>query len=333
MSRVVSSAKWIILRLPMLVLIACGIVLPGCLGYLARSQGAYNIQELPTQPATQAVQEPALYQATCTLCHGGDSMGTDRAPALANSTLLRSLSDSDIAAIIVKGKNKMPAFALPQSDVDQIVHYIRSLNAAPVATAVAGDAKAGESIFFGDGQCSTCHTAAGRGSSYGPDLSSIASRLNPAALQQALTNHGSSAGAGGGGGGRGGGGGFGAAPATYDSVIVTLNDGSELQGLNRAQGSHDLVLQTRDGKLHILSDDQYRSVVPDSTPVMPAYKGTPEQLRNLVAYLATLKVWPLDRWQEHRLPSHRRRSNRICHPKQGDWPNYNGTLDNAGTAA
>ena len=144
-----------------------------------------------------------------------------------------------------------------------------------------GDAQAGESIFFGEGQCSSCHTAGGRGSSYGPDLSSIASRLRLANMQQALTNPGSSASS--------GGGGFGAAPATYNSVTGGLKDGSKLQGLNRAQGSHDLVLQTKDGKLHLLQDGEYLSVVPDSTSAMPAYQGTADQLRDLLAYLSTLK--------------------------------------------
>jgi len=319
-------------RPPMLAIIVCGAGIPGCLGYLAWSQGAYNIQEPPAPPARQAaqtIQAPALYVATCTLCHGGDSLGTDRAPTLANSTTLRGLSDSDIAAIIVKGKNKMPAFALPASDVDPMVRYIRSLNAAPVATAVAGDAKAGESIYFGEGQCSSCHTAAGRGSSYGPDLSSIASRMSVAALQQALTNPGSSTGSGGGGGGggRGGGGGYGAAPATYDSVTVTLKDGSKLQGLNRAQGSHDLVLQTRDGKLHLLQDGDYLSVVPGSTPVMPSYKGTEEQRRNLIAYLETLKGVGVGPLSGTLTPVNSAQVAQVLHPRNGDWPTYNGTLD------
>jgi PQQ-dependent dehydrogenase (methanol/ethanol family) len=297
---------------------------------LAWSQGAYNIQEPPARqaPAAQSAMQPsALYVATCTLCHGGDSLGTDRAPTLANSALLRGLSDSDVAAIIVKGKNKMPAFALPQADVDQMVRYIRSLNAAPAATAVVGDAKAGESIFFGEGQCSSCHTAAGRGSSYGPDLSSIASRLRPDAMQQTLTNPGSSTSSGGGGGRGGGGGGFGAVPATYDAVTVTLNDGSKLQGLNRAQGSHDLVLQTKDGRLRLLQEGQYRSVVPDTAPAMPAYKGTAEQQRSLIAYLETLRgvgVGPLASLLPPVTPA---QVDQVLHPRNGDWPTYNGTVD------
>jgi PQQ-dependent dehydrogenase (methanol/ethanol family) len=252
-------------------------------------------------------------------------MGTDRAPTLANSALLRGLPDSDVAAIIQKGKNKMPAFPLPQADIDQIVRYIRSLNAAPAATAVAGDAKAGESIFFGEGQCSSCHTAGGRGSSYGPDLSSIASRLRPDALQQTLTSPGSSTSSGGGG-GRGGGG-FGAAPATYDSVTVVLNDGSKLQGLNRAQGSHDLVLQTKDGRLRLLQEEEYRSVVPDSASAMPAYKGTAEQQRNLIAFLETLKGVGVGPLTGSLPPVTQPEIEQVLHPRQGDWPTYNGTLD------
>ena len=248
-------------------------------------------------------------------------MGTDRAPTLVNSAVLRGMADSDVAAIILKGKGRMPAFPLPQADIDQIVRYIRSRNLAAAAeTAVPGDAKAGESIFFGEGQCSSCHTAGGRGSSYGPDLSSIASRLRLANLQQALTNPGASSSS-------GGGGGFGAAPATYNSVTVVLKDGSKLQGLNRAQGSHDLVLQTRDGKLHLLQDGEYLSVVPDSTPAMPAYQGTAGQMRDLLAYLSTLKGVGVGALAAPQPPVSRAEIDQIAHPRQGDWPSYNGTLD------
>ena len=296
------------------------VLIAGCAGVFAWSQGAYKIEEPTAQAAPPSPVAPQQFVETCTLCHGGDGMGTDRAPTLVNSAHLRGMADSDVAAIIQKGKGNMPPFPLPQADIDQIVRYIRSLNATPATTAVAGDAKAGESIFFGAGQCSSCHTAGGRGSSYGPDLSSIASRLRLANMQQALTNPGSSTSS-------GGGGGFGAAPATYNSVTVVLKDGSKLQGLNRAQGSHDLVLQTKDGKLHLLQDGEYLSVVPDSTPAMPAYKGTAEQQRNLIAFLETLKgvgVGPLTGTLP---PVTQPEIEQVLHPRQGDWPNYNGTLD------
>jgi cytochrome c553 len=54
-----------------------------------------------------------LFTRTCALCHGADARGTDRAPSLVNSDQLRGMPDSDIADIIRKGKNKMPAFPFP----------------------------------------------------------------------------------------------------------------------------------------------------------------------------------------------------------------------------
>ena len=315
LSTIRSSARRSALRLPAFILL-----MVGCAGVLAWSQGAYKIEEPTAQQAPPTPAAPRQFVETCTLCHGGDSLGTDRAPTLVNSAHLRGMADSDVAAIIQKGRGNMPPFPLPQADIDQIVRYILSLNAAPATTAVAGDAKAGESIFFGDGQCSSCHTAGGRGSSYGPDLSSIASRLRLANMQQALTNPGSSASS-------GGGGGFGAAPATYNSVTVVLKDGSKLQGLNRAQGSHDLVLQTRDGKLHLLQDGEYLSVLPGSTPAMPAYQGTAGQLRDLLAYLSTLKGVGVGALTAPLPPVTQPEIDQVAHPRQGDWPNYNGTLD------
>ncbi len=315
LSTIRSSARRSALRLPAFILL-----MVGCAGVLAWSQGAYKIEEPTAQQAPPTPAAPRQFVETCTLCHGGDSLGTDRAPTLVNSAHLRGMADSDVAAIIQKGRGNMPPFPLPQADIDQIVRYIRSLNAAPATTAVAGDAKAGESIFFGDGQCSSCHTAGGRGSSYGPDLSSIASRLRLANMQQALTNPGSSASS-------GGGGGFGAAPATYNSVTVVLKDGSKLQGLNRAQGSHDQVLQTRDGKLHLLQDGEYLSVVPGSTSAMPAYRGTAGQLRDLLAYLSTLKGVGVGALAAPLPPVTQPEIDQVAHPRQGDWPSYNGTLD------
>ncbi len=320
MSRASSFTRRSALRLPAFILL-----IAGCAGVFAWSQGAYNIQEPPARQAAPAQTSqpdpvaPVQFTRTCSLCHGGDGLGTDRAPTLVDSAVLRGMADSDVATIIQKGKGRMPAFPLPQADIDQIVRYIRSRNLAAAAeTAVPGDAKAGESIFFGEGQCSSCHTAGGRGSSYGPDLSSIASRLRPANMQQALTSPGASVGSGPG---------FGAAPATYNSVTVVLKDGSKLQGLNRAQGSHDLVLQTRDGKLRLLQDGEYLSVVPGSTSAMPAYQGSAGQLRDLLAYLNTLKgvgVGPLTGTLP---PVTQPEIEQVAHPRQGDWPSYNGTLD------
>ena len=107
----------------------------------AWSQGAYNLQQPPPQrPPLQ--QAPKVFVQTCTLCHGGDARGTDRAPSLVNTAKLRGMPDSEVSDIIRKGKNQMPAFPLPQADIDELTRYVRSLNTIESAGSVAGDAKA-----------------------------------------------------------------------------------------------------------------------------------------------------------------------------------------------
>jgi PQQ-dependent dehydrogenase (methanol/ethanol family) len=264
----------------------------------------------PAWPQAQRPQvAPKQFVQTCSLCHGGDGRGTDRAPTMVDSAKIRAMSDSDISDIIRKGKGKMPAFPLPPADIETLTHFVRSLNTTTSGTTVAGDAKAGERTFFNEGQCATCHIARGRGSSNGPDLSNVANRLRPAELKQSLVDP--SAGI----------------TAGYGSVSLVLNDGSTLQGFARAQGSHDLVLQSKDGVLHLLIDSEYRSLLPDNTSAMPVYKGTEDQQRDLVAFLSTLHGVGVGPLVESQTPVTQSEIGRVEHPQKGDWPTYNGTLD------
>ena len=115
--------------------------------------------------------------------------------------------------------------------------------------------------------------------------------------------------------------------AGYDSVAAEMNDGSKLEGFARAQGSHDLVLQTADGKLHLLLDSEYRSITPDKRAAMRAFQGTVDQQRDLLAYLSTLTgvgVGALKGAQPAVAPA---QIDAVEHPAKGNWPSYNGTLD------
>jgi PQQ-dependent dehydrogenase (methanol/ethanol family) len=259
--------------------------------------------------AEQAPVPPPQFAQICSLCHGADARGTDRAPSLVNTDTIRNASESDIAAIIGKGKNKMPAFPLPAADIQALAHYVRLLNTAGQETPVAGDPAAGERVFFGVGQCSSCHIAQGRGSSYGPDLSNVGGRLRLADLRQSLVDPAVSISAG------------------YDLVSVEMNDGSTLHGFARVQGSHDLVLQTDDGKLRCLLDSEYRKITPDTRAAMPSFQGTEEQQRDLLAFLSRLTGVTVGPIAEPLAPDSQANIDEISHPKKGDWPSYNGTLD------
>jgi PQQ-dependent dehydrogenase (methanol/ethanol family) len=264
----------------------------------------------PRNAQAQQMQDaPPQFGKTCSLCHGSDAKGTDRAPTLANSAHLLAVSDADVATIIQKGRGRMPGFPLPAPDVELLVRYIRSLNVMASAPAGPGNAEAGEKVFFGSGQCSSCHTAQGRGGSYGPDLSGVARRLTLTQMKQSLIDPSARV------------------PTGYDSVLVELKDGKKLQGFARTQGSHDLVLQTGDGKLQLLLDSEYRKVTPDTQPTMPPFMGTVDQENDLLAYLGTLRGVGVGAIKADQPPVAKAEIEAIEHPAKGNWPTYNGNLD------
>jgi PQQ-dependent dehydrogenase (methanol/ethanol family) len=300
--------------LPWVAIIACvstgrGADVAGGAAVTLSAQPAPPSQSAPPSPQTLQAQQPPLFTQVCSLCHGGDAHGTDRAPTLINPDHFRTLSDSDIADIIGKGKNKMPPFPLPPQEIQTLARYVRSLNSMGPAVAVAGDAKAGERFFFGSGRCSTCHIAEGRGTSNGPDLSAVGRRLRLAELKQSLLDPSATLAAG------------------YETVAVKLNDGTTLQGYARAQGSHDLVLQTSDRTLHLLLDTEYQTVTPDKHSAMPAFQGTADEQRDLLAFLSRLSGAGVGALPGPAIPATQAEIDQIEHPKKGDWPTYNGTLD------
>lgn len=251
---------------------------------------------------------PLLFQQVCSLCHGNDARGSDRAPALARAPDLHGASIEAIIEIIQKGRGKMPAFLLPDADLRGLAAYVQAINATAMAP-MPGDPKAGEAFFFGGGRCSTCHLAEGRGSSAGPDLSDVAEKLNPAELIQSLVDPGARVTAG------------------YGQVAVELKNGRTLRGFARAQGNHDLVLQTADGRLRPLLDREYRSVFPDPQAAMPAFAGTDTERRDLLAFLSRLTGAGVGRLAAPQVPVAQAEIDAITHPKPGDWPTYNGTVD------
>ncbi|HVW22843.1 MAG TPA: PQQ-binding-like beta-propeller repeat protein [Opitutaceae bacterium] len=250
---------------------------------------------------------PPQFLQTCALCHGNDGMGSDRAPPLVRAPDLRNVPASAIAEIIRKGRGRMPAFPLPPADIDALAAYVQRLNRTGLRP-MPGDPKAGEAIFFGGGRCADCHIAEGRGSSLGPDLSDLADRLRPDELIQSLSRPDARI------------------PEGYRSVTVTLKDGSALRGFARAQGNHDLVLQTGDGRLRLLLDTEYTAVAPDPKPAMPAFAGTEAERRDLLAFLSRLAGVVPGPLAGSPPPPTAAEIDAVNQPPPGDWPTYNGSV-------
>ena len=135
------------------------------------------------------------FAARCAGCHGADARGTDRGPALARSRRLQAKSLPQLRRLIQKGvpATGMPAFDLPDAELDALAALVLSLNAPAANEPLPGDAKAGELFFFGKGQCASCHMVQGRGAAVGPDLSSVGARLTVEDIRESLLKPGSRA--------------------------------------------------------------------------------------------------------------------------------------------
>jgi PQQ-dependent dehydrogenase (methanol/ethanol family) len=258
----------------------------------------------------QAVKPPALFGQTCAVCHGGGAEGTDRAPPLLDSRQLRGKSDAEISTIIKNGRGNMPAFGfLSAVQLTELARFVHSMNANAFEIKPDGDIAAGSAIFFGAGRCSECHTAQGRGKANGPDLSNIAHALTVAELERSVMSPGSRS-----------------VPG-YEVVDVTLRQGLILRGFARAQGSHNLVLQTYDDQLHLLSDSEYTKISKVPVSAMPAYTGTSQQRRDLIAYLSTQGGVPMGVSKFPQEPVTPQAIDAVLKPRDGEWPTYSGNVD------
>src|SRR5260370_24896053 len=86
-------------------------------------------------------QEPSADQQfakLCGACHGAGASGTDRGPALVNNRGLRGRSENEIHNLIRDGSGAMPAFPLPESQLQVLARFVRSLNASAYEASPAG---------------------------------------------------------------------------------------------------------------------------------------------------------------------------------------------------
>ncbi len=283
---------------------ACGWL--AVIATLAISIRSSRAQENPASPAVPARDR---FERTCAVCHGNQGEGTDRGPSLSNNRRLRSSSEDEIAKVIKSGQGGMPAFPLSQDQLQAMAHFVHSLNASAFETRPAGNVAAGSQIFFHGGGCATCHTALGRGGTNGPDLSNIGRQLTVAEIEQWLQNPGARN-----------------VPG-YGVVNVQLRDGSSLRGFARGRGTHDLQLQTFDGQLKLLGEDDYTSITEVRSSFMPTFNGPPEAHRDLIAFLSTLGGTPVGPAHLEQQEISSEAIHAILSPAPGNWPTYSGRLN------
>ncbi|AUX43095.1 hypothetical protein SOCE26_045360 [Sorangium cellulosum] len=95
--------------------------------------------KVAARPVASTETDPGLielaWQRNCASCHGRAGRGDGpqgpmvRAPDLTNAAWQERVTDAQMAETIKKGKDKMPAFDLPQPVIDGLVKRIRSSRA------------------------------------------------------------------------------------------------------------------------------------------------------------------------------------------------------------
>ena len=208
----------------------------------------------PKKSGTSGVVGRNTYNSSCAACHGLDGHGSDKAVNIGAASDAQHFSDAQLSGIIANGVpgTGMPAFRnLTATQVQAVVHYLRSLQGRSEARTLPGDSKRGKALFFGKGECSTCHTISGEGGFLGPDLSGYAATSEPTSIRDQILKTRRS-------------------PAfSYHPAVLTTADGERLEGLIRNEDNFSLQFQTKDGNFHFFQKSELRNFERRDTSLMP----------------------------------------------------------------
>ncbi|HEY3132026.1 MAG TPA: PQQ-dependent dehydrogenase, methanol/ethanol family, partial [Acidobacteriota bacterium] len=214
-----------------------------------------------------------IFATLCQSCHGNRG-GGGRAPAMRNQNFKHGSTDGQLFDSIQNGipGTEMPASGLKPNEIWQVITYIRQLTGA-YQERVPGDPATGRKVLTGKGDCLKCHEVNGEGSRLGPDLSTIGS-WSVAELRKALLQPGTREG--------------------YESDLVSIQtkDGRTLRGLRRNEDTFSLQLMDESENLLAFSKADLAEVKHEQKSLMPDYNArlSPIELRDLIAYLKTLKM-------------------------------------------
>ncbi len=268
---------------------------------------------LAQDPEAAARAGKARYESLCIGCHGADGSGTEHAPKLADNPDLRGRSVEKLHGTIAAGfpAQGMPPFSsLPAQQVDELAAYVSSLNLPASAAGSSGDMAAGRQYFWSEGKCGSCHMVRGMGSSIGPDLSDVGTRMSAQAFHAALTAPD-----------------LNITPGYELATVVT--HGRTMTGYLRNRTNYDIHLQEKDsGVFYLLPLKDISELSLSGHAAMQPLVVPAKKMEDLTAYLGSLTGVE---------PGHMPQKNdvvtpganiiefqQILHPRPGEWPSYNG---------
>jgi cytochrome c oxidase cbb3-type subunit III len=226
-----------------------------------------------------------LFLGMCSRCHGIQGGGGE-GPNLSRPVLTRPADDQALLAIIRDG---IPNTGMPRvrrmtdAELNALVVYVRSLGHV-TQVAITGNPENGKAVYAKLG-CSSCHTIAGQGGTFGPELTNIGVLRASDYLRQAIV-----------------------APETalprgvllvpgrgfneFLPVRVVTREGQEVRGLRVNEDSFTIQVKDASNRLYSFRKADLQTLVKEiGKSVMPNFSGktSASELDDLVAYLAGLR--------------------------------------------
>jgi cytochrome c oxidase cbb3-type subunit III len=216
-----------------------------------------------------------VYKKRCSTCHGFDARGY-RAPDLTAGPYSRGTSDAQLFRVIIRGipRTEMPANALDEDDAWALIAYMRTVIVPNAKPDLRGNAEAGERIFWGKANCSSCHMVNGKGGRLGPDLSIVGRARSPMALEREIRTTAEYI------------------PPGYEPVTVVTREGARIKGSRKNEDSYSIQMMDTNERLLTFFKTEVREVIDEKGSLMPDYgpdKLTSTELDDILAYLRTLR--------------------------------------------
>jgi putative heme-binding domain-containing protein len=222
-----------------------------------------------------------LFLGMCSRCHGLEGGGGE-GPNLNRPVLTHAADNQALLAIIRDG---IPNTGMPRvrrmtdAELNALVLYVRSLSRV-AKVAITGNAENVKAVYNRLG-CASCHTIAGQGGSFGPELTSIGALRAPAYLRQAIVDPAATL-------PRGvllvPGRGF----NEFLPVRVVTRDGREVRGLRVNEDSFTIQVKDAANQLYSFRKADLQTLDKElGKSLMPNYSGktSGSELDDLVAYL------------------------------------------------
>lgn len=240
--------------------------------------GAAALFAQHTYTASDIEDGARLYRANCVTCHGPDGDKLAKAD-LSHGKFRRASSDEELVKIIEKG---IPGTEMKGNDsindfqASSIVAYLRSFVTNPKQTnpELTGDPARGKELFDHEGGCLSCHRVGLTGSRLGPNLTEVGSNRRDAELEHVLLSPNADA-----------------MPQNRYVRVVT-NDGRTISGRLLNIDTFSVQLLDSNESLRSFSRSDLREATILRESAMPSYKDklSPQQIADLVSYLASLKA-------------------------------------------